>query len=110
MTLGPFLLQTKSIPRGRSDADDEDEAEGDYASRIRGSDDVTLPDNDDDLDADETTLSLECPPAHAFPRATCPSLDAPVIKGHIMLYRRVGIGEGFPHATGTVTYGPVLWL
>ena len=35
--------------------------EGDYASRVRRSDDVAMPDDDDDLDADETTPPLECP-------------------------------------------------
>ena len=40
--------------------------ETDYASRVRGSDDVASPDDGDDLDADETTLGLECPPGYYF--------------------------------------------
>ena len=35
-----------------------------------------MPDDDDDLDADEAKLSLECPPGKAFSRSASPALDA----------------------------------
>ena len=43
---------------GSCDENGEDETEGDYISRVRGSDDAATPD-DDDLDADEKTLPVQ---------------------------------------------------
>ena len=53
----PFSPADEEHPEGSSDEDGKDETEGDFTSRVRGSDDVAMPD-DDDLDADETTLPL----------------------------------------------------
>ena len=63
-----------------------------------------MPDDDDDLDADEATLSLECPPGKAFSRSASPALDASCY------HAGVGIGEGFHHATGTSVDAPGLRL
>ena len=59
-----------------------------------------MPDDDDDLDAGETTLPLECPPGYALSRSAPPALDSSLVKRHIMLRRRLGMGEGLHHATG----------
>ena len=66
----PFSPGAKIIPRGRATRMTRTKrgvkTETDYASRVRGSDDVASPDDGDDLDADETTLGLECPPGYYF--------------------------------------------
>ena len=54
----PFSLAHEEHPEGSSDDDDGGGTEGDYTSRVCGSDDAAMPDDDDDLDADETILSL----------------------------------------------------
>ena len=61
----PFYSAYEEHLEGSSDEDDEEETEGDYTNKVRGSDDVAMPDNDDDLDADETTLPLKYPPGYA---------------------------------------------
>ena len=49
-----------------------------------------MPDDDDDLDADETTLRLECPPGYTFSHSASPALDASLVKRHIVLRRGLG--------------------
>ena len=49
-----------------------------------------MPDDDDDLDADETTLRLECPPGYTFSHSASPALDASLVKRHIVLHRGLG--------------------
>ena len=49
----------------------------------------------DDLDADETTLPLKCPPGYAFSRSVSPALEASLVKRHIMLRRGLGWVKGF---------------
>ena len=85
----PFSPAGEEHPEGSSDGDYEDETEGDYTSRVRGSDDVAMPDDDDDLDVDEITLPLECPPDYALFRSASPTLEASLVKRHIM---RRGLG------------------
>ena len=48
-----------------------------------------MPDDDDDLDVDEITLPLECPPDYALFRSASPTLEASLVKRHIM---RRGLG------------------
>ena len=91
----PFSPAVEEHPDGSSDGDSEDETEGYYTSRVRGSDDVAMPDDDDDLDADETTLRLECPPGYAFSQSASPALDTFLLKRHIVLRRGVGWVKGF---------------
>ena len=91
----PFSSADEEYPEGPTDEDDEDETEYDYTSRVRGSEDVAMPDDDDDLDADEPILPLECPPGYAFARSASPALDASLVKRHIMLCRALGYVKGF---------------
>ena len=70
----PFSPADEEHPEGSSDEDNEDQTKGDYASPARGSDDVAMPDDDDDLDADDKQL-LECPPGYAFSCSDSPALD-----------------------------------
>ena len=86
----PFSPAGEEHPEGSSDGDYEDEMEGDFTSRVSGSNDVAMPDDDNDLDADETTLPLECPPGYAFSRSASPALKASLVKRHIMLRRGLG--------------------
>ena len=52
-----------------SDEDDEEETEGADTGRVRRSYGLAMLDDDDDLDAGETTLPpLECPPGYALSR------------------------------------------
>ena len=85
----PFSPADEEHPEGSSAEDDEGETEGDYTSRVRGSDSIAIPDDDDDLDADETTLPLECPPGYAFSRSASPALDASLVR------RGLGWVKGF---------------
>ena len=66
----PFSPAAKSIPRSRATRMTRTKrrvkTETDYTSRVRGWDDVAFPNDDYDLDADETKLRLECPPGYAF--------------------------------------------
>ena len=91
----PFSSADEEYPEGPTDEDDEDETEYDYTSRVRGSEDVAMPDDDDDLDADEPILPLECPPGYAFARSASPALDASLVKRQIMLRRGVEYFMGF---------------
>ena len=52
--------------------DDEEETEGADTERVRRSDGLSMLDDDDDLDADETTRPLECPPGCALSRSAPP--------------------------------------
>ena len=54
----PFPPADEEHREGSCDENGEDETEGDYISRVRGSDDAATPD-DDDLDADEKTLPVQ---------------------------------------------------
>ena len=59
-------------------------------------------DDEDDLDAGETTLPMECPPGYVLSRSAPPALDSSLVKRHIHhAAPRVRMGEGLHHATGT---------
>ena len=79
----------------QSDKDDEKVTGGDYTRRVRGSDDIAMLDDDDDLDAGETTLPLECPSGYDLFRSAPPALDASLVNWHIMLRRGLGWVKGF---------------
>ena len=71
----PFAPADEEHPEGSSDEDDEEETEGADTGRVRRSDGLAMLDDDDDLDAGETTLPLECPPGYALSRSAPPALD-----------------------------------
>ena len=85
----PFPPADEEHPEGFSDEDDEEETGGDYNRRVRGSDDIAVLDDDDDLDAGQTTLPLECPPGYDLFRLAPPALDASLVKRHML---RRGLG------------------
>ena len=58
------------------DEDDEEETESADTGRVRRSNGVAILDDDNDLDAGETTLPLECPPGSALSRSAPPALDS----------------------------------
>ena len=67
-----------------------------------------MPDDDDDLDGDESTLPLECPPGYAISRKLSPAHDDELVKRHIMLRRRLGWVKHFITRRGTGTDAPGL--
>ena len=84
-----------------SDLGDEEETEGADTGRVRRSDGLAMLDDNDGVDAGETTLPLECPPGCALSRSAPPALDPSFVKRDIMPAPRVRIDEGLHHATGT---------
>ena len=91
----PFPPADKEHPEEFNDEDDEEETGSDYTRRVRGSDDIAMLDDDDDLDAGETTLPLECPLGYHLSRLAPLTLDASLLNRHIMLRRGLGWVKGF---------------
>ena len=90
----PFPPADEEYPKGSRDEDYE-ETGGDYTRRVRGLVDLVLLGDDDDLDAGEKSLPLECPPAYDHSPSAPPALDATLVKRHIMPSRTLGWVKGF---------------
>ena len=66
----------------------------DFTSRVGRLDDVAMPD-DYDLDADEVTQVVKCPPGYAFSQSASPALYTSRVKRHMVLDRGLGWVKGF---------------
>ena len=93
-----------------SDEDDEEETERAYTGRTRRPDGLAMLDDDDDLDAGETTLPLEMPTGLCpFPLSSSGPRSITREAAHHS-YPRVRMGEGLHHATATGADAPELRL
>lgn len=93
MACNSFLQRTQEHPEGSSDVNDEEETEiadttvGEFVDRKTY---LSMLDENDDLDARESTVPLECPPGCALAISAPPGIDSSLVKGHIM--PRLGLG------------------